>query len=333
MIDIPYTADNNRYNEVMQYKRAGRSGILLPRISLGLWQNFGANTPFSQSREIILHAFDRGIVSLDLANNYGVPYGSAEETLGRLIQRDLHPYRDELFIATKAGYDMWDGPYGNWGSRKYLISSLNQSLKRMKLDYVDVFYSHRYDPQTPLQETLQALVDIVRQGKALYVGISRWPIDALKYAVSYLEAHDTPCLLFQNRLNIFDQSALTEGLLDYTDTNGIGFVAFSTLAEGLLTGKYNDGIPAGSRADKGSHLTKAHITPEVISKIRALNLIADDRGESLARMATAWVLQQKGITSLIAGCSSSAQLDETISALESPGFTPEQLTLINEAIK
>lgn len=317
----------------MQYKRAGRSGILLPRISLGLWQNFGADTPFAKSREIILHAFDKGIVSFDLANNYGVPYGSAEETLGRLMRSDLHPYRDELFIATKAGYDMWDGPYGNWGSRKYLIASLNQSLKRTNLDYVDVFYIHRYDPETPLQETLQVLVDIVRQGKALYVGISRWGLDALSYAVDYLKAHDTPCLLFQNRLNIFDQSAITDGLLEFTESNGIGYMAFSTLAEGLLTGKYINGIPDGSRADKGAHLTKSHITPDIIAKIKKLNLIAAERGESLTRMSTAWVLNQRGVTSIIAGCSSSFQLDESISALDSPAFTNEQLEQINNAIK
>ena len=333
MIQKSYQASENRYNGVMQYKRAGRSGIILPRISLGLWQNFGAETPFAKSREIILHAFDKGIVSFDLANNYGVPYGSAEETLGRLMRSDLHPYRDELFIATKAGYDMWDGPYGNWGSRKYLIASLNQSLRRMNLDYVDVFYIHRYDPETHLQETLQALVDIVRQGKALYVGISRWGKDALSYAVDYLEAHDTPCLLFQNRLNIFDQSVITDGLLDFTESNGLGFMAFSTLAEGLLTGKYIDGIPHGSRADKGSHLTKNHITPEIIAKVKKLGIIAAERGESLVRMSAAWVLSQRGVTSIIAGCSATSQLDELISALDSPAFTKEQLEQINSAIK
>lgn len=328
-----YQANDNRYSGVMQYKRAGRSGILLPRVSLGLWQNFGAESPFANSRDIILHAFDKGIVSFDLANNYGVPYGSAENTFGQIMQSDLRPYRDELFIATKAGYDMWQGPYGNWGSRKYLIASIEQSLKRLRLDYVDVFYIHRFDPETPLQETLQALVDIVRQGKALYVGISRWGIPALSYALEYLNAHDTPCLLFQNRLNIFDQTAVDTGLLRFTEENGIGFMAFSILAEGLLSGKYINGIPEGSRADRGNHLTREQITPSVIAKLKVLDAIAKERGESLTQMSTAWVLNHKGVTSIIAGSRTTRQLDETISALSSPVFTEEQLEQIDKAIQ
>lgn len=325
-----YTPADDRYN-AMQYERAGSSGILLPRISLGLWQNFGASVPFSQSRSIILHAFDRGIVSFDLANNYGQPYGSAEETLGHIMRRDLRPYRDEMFIATKAGYDMWPGPYGNWGSRKYLVSSLDQSLRRMSIDYVDIFYSHRFDPDTPLRETLQTLVDIVRAGKALYVGISRWPAEAMKFAIDYLSDHDTPCLLFQDRLNIFDRATIDSRRLNLARDNGIGFVAFSTLAEGLLTSKYLNGIPDGSRAARHSHLRPSDITPQVLAKISALCDIAARRGESLARMATAWVLNQPGVTSVIAGCSSSRQLDETISAITSPAFTDEELRLIDDA--
>lgn len=328
MIQPPYTPAPDRYQH-MHYQRAGSSGILLPRISLGLWQNFGASVPFDLSRSIILHAFDRGIASFDLANNYGQPYGSAEETFGRIMRHDLKPHRDEMFIATKAGYDMWPGPYGNWGSRKYLISSLDQSLRRMSLDYVDVFYSHRFDPDTPLRETLQALVDIVRAGKALYVGISRWPVEAMQYAVDYLDSHDTPCLLFQDRLNIFDRTAVSDGRLNLVRDNGIGFVAFSTLAEGLLTSRYLNGIPDGSRAARHSHLKPSDITPGVLSKISALNDIALRRGESLACMATAWVLNHPGVTSVIAGCSSSRQLDETLSAITSPAFTDEELNMID----
>ncbi len=333
MADSIYQAKENRYTDVMKYERAGRSGILLPRISLGLWQNFGAETPFAKSREILLHAFDRGIVSFDLANNYGKPYGSAEETFGRVMMRDLRPYRDELFIATKAGYDMWPGPYGNWGSRKYLMASLDQSLKRMHIDYVDIFYSHRYDPESPIEETLQALVDTVRQGKALYVGISRWPLDKMEYATEYLKAHDTPCLLFQNRLNLFDQSVTKNGLLEFVESKGIGFIAFSTLAEGMLTDKYLHGVPVGSRADRGWHLTKEQLTPEVLTKVARLNEIAKERGESLAQMATAWVLNNKGVTSVIAGCSSVNQLDETIDAVNSPVFTSAQLSRIRECVQ
>lgn len=332
MADI-FTANENRYDGSMKYIRAGRSGILLPEISLGLWQNFGATTPFHHSRDIILHAFDNGIVSFDLANNYGVPYGSAEQTFGRVINSDLRLYRDELFIATKAGYDMWMGPYGNWCSRKSLIASLDQSLKRMCLDYVDVFYSHRFDPETPLEETLQALVDIVRQGKALYIGISRWPVEALDFAVKYLRSHDTPCLLYQNRLNILDQAVIEDGMLDFTKREGIGFMAFSTLAEGLLTGKYINGIPDGSRAAKGAHLKKDHITTEITAKIKKLAVIANERNESLTQMSTAWVLNHDSVTSVIAGCSSKQQLDEIIGAMNSPAFSLEQLYQISEAVK
>ena len=332
-MDISYIASDNRYDNSMKYRRAGKSGILLPEISLGLWQNFGQEKPFADSREIILHAFDKGICSFDLANNYGTPYGSAEITFGKILKDDLRQYRDELFISTKAGYDMWQGPYGNWGSRKYLIASLNQSLKRMNLDYVDIFYSHRYDPLTPLDETLQALVDIVRSGKALYVGISRWPLDAFKYAAEFLKDSHTPCLLYQGRLNIFDTDCIKEGILPAVKDSGSGFIAFSTLAEGLLTSKYLKGIPEGSRADRGSHLKREHITPEILRKISGLNDLAEKRGETLAQMATAWVLSHKDVTSVIAGCSSVSQLDDTCKAVEAPSFTDEELEIIAKLSK
>lgn len=333
MIEAVYRAADGRYESGMKYCRAGRSGVVLPRVSLGLWQNFGATVPLSRSREIILHAFDRGVVSMDLANNYGPPYGSAEETFGAVMRRDLRPYRDELFIATKAGYDMWPGPYGNWGSRKYLMASLDQSLRRMGLDYVDVFYSHRYDPETPLEETLQALVDVVRQGKALYAGISRWPLEAMRFANEYLRARDVPCLLYQDRLNILDRGPQESGLVDFVDSVGMGFVVFSSLAQGVLTSKYLKGIPEGSRAARGSHLTADQITQEVVARISALNDIARERGESLAQMATAWVLAHKGVTSVIAGCSSTAQLDDTLAAVDAAAFTAGELKLIDEVVR
>ena len=238
-----YTAAANRYAEPRcSLPEIGKSGVLLPKISLGFWHNFGGVDPYERSRAITHYAFDHGITHFDLANNYGPPYGSAEETMGRLMQDDFRPYRDELFIATKAGYDMWEGPYGNWGSRKYLTASLNQSLKRMNLDYVDLFYSHRYDPNTPLEETLQAMVDIVRQGKALYLGISRWPLEALKFADKYLKEHDCPLLIYQDKLNMLNKEPQEQGTLDYCAENGIGFISFSPLAQGLLTDRYRKGI-------------------------------------------------------------------------------------------
>lgn len=245
-----YQANEERYVNGMVYKRCGQSGILLPKISLGFWHNFGAVDSYDNCRAIARYAFDHGITHFDLANNYGPPYGSAEETLGRLIEEDFRPYRDELFIATKAGYDMWPGPYGNWGSRKYLMASLDQSLHRMKLDYVDLFYSHRYDPVTPLEETLQALVDIVKSGKALYVGISRWPLAALKTAVTYLKQRDVPLLIYQGRLNMLDQAPVEEGITAFCQQEGVGFISFSPLAQGLLTDRYLNGIPEDSRMQR-----------------------------------------------------------------------------------
>ena len=266
MIEPPYSASPTRYDNA-QMERCGRSGILLSKISLGFWHNFGATSPIYKSRAIMHTAFDNGITSFDLANNYGPPYGSAEETFGKIFKSDFKPYRDEMFISTKAGYDMWPGPYGNWGSRKYLMASLDQSLKRMGLDYVDVFYSHRFDPETPMDETLTALVDIVRQGKALYAGISRWPRQAEEYAYAFLENHGCHCLLFQDRLNIFDRESVSSGKLQASIDAGVGFIAFSPLAQGLLTNRYLNGIPQDSRATNSKFLNTDQITPELIARI------------------------------------------------------------------
>lgn len=296
------------------YRRCGHSGVLLPKISLGFWKNFGSTGPYERSRELTHYAFDHGINHFDLANNYGPLYGTAEETMGRLMDDDFRSYRDELFISTKAGYDMWPGPYGNWGSRKYLMASLNQSLRRMHLDYVDLFYSHRYDPETPLEETLQALVDIVRQGKALYVGISRWPLDALKVADRYLREHDTPLLIYQGRINLLDRSPIDEGILSYCHSHGIGFISFSPLAQGLLTDRYLDGIPSDSRMAHSVSLQKDVLTPELLKRLRNFNAEASERGESLAEMALSWVLEQQGVTSVIVGASKVTQFENDLRA-------------------
>ncbi|MBQ6189227.1 MAG: aldo/keto reductase [Bacteroidaceae bacterium] len=298
------------------FRRCGRSGVLLPKVSLGFWHNFGANDPYERSREIVRYAFEHGIVHFDLANNYGPPYGSAEETLGRFMDEDLRPHRDELFIATKAGYDMWPGPYGNWGSRKYLMASLDQSLRRMHLDYVDLFYSHRYDPETPLEETLQALVDVVRQGKALYVGISRWPLPALEFAYDYLRQRDVPLLIYQGRLNLLDRAPQEEGILDFCHQQGVGFISFSPLAQGLLTDRYLNGIPEGSRMTKGRFLKPEMLTPELLERLRELNRQASLRNETLAEMALSWILEQQGVTSVLVGASSTAQLAKNLSVLK-----------------
>ncbi len=321
-----YTASENRYSDSgAMYARCGRSGILLPRISLGFWQNFGYGTSYEKSRAITHCAFDNGITHFDLANNYGPPYGAAEELFGRLMRDDFHPYRDELFISTKAGYDMWQGPYGNWGSRKYLFASLDQSLKRMNLDYADLFYIHRYDPVTPLEETLQALVDIVRMGKALYIGISRWPLDALKIAYSYLKERDVPPLIYQGRLNLLDREPQEEGILDFCHDNGIGFISFSPLAQGLLTDRYLDGIPVDSRMARAGSLTKERLTPETAQYLQHLKSVAESRGETISETALAWVLAQKGVTSVLAGASSVEQLQNNIKCIHSKPFTTEKL--------
>ena len=330
MINPVYTAADDRYNCGMKYRRCGRSGILLPEISLGLWQNFGDTAPLSRSREMILHAFDKGICHFDLANNYGPSYGSAEATFGQIMKTDLKPYRDELFISTKAGYDMWPGPYGNLGSRKYLISSLDQSLRRMGVDYVDIFYSHRFDPDTPLQETMQALVDIVRSGKALYAGISNYPHQAAEYAYSYLAEHDIPCLLHQVKYNMIHRIPETDGLLEQARNAGSGLIAFSPLAQGLLTDRYLNGIPSDSRASRNFSLRKDTLTPELIERLTKLNTLAADRGQSLAQMALAWNLKDENVTSVIIGASSKAQIDDNLQAIRNTCFCADELKLINE---
>ena len=315
-----YLADASRYDNGMKFERCGRSGVLLPKVSLGFWHNFGSVDPYERSREITRYAFDHGVVHFDLANNYGPAYGSAEETMGRLMDDDFRPYRDELFISTKAGYDMWPGPYGNWGSRKYLMASLDQSLQRMHLDYVDLFYSHRYDPETPLEETMQALVDVVRQGKALYVGISRWPLEATRTAYEYLKAHDVPLLIYQGRLNLLDREPQEDGILDFCADHGVGFISFSPLAQGLLTDRYLNGIPEESRMAKGKFLKESMLTPELLARLRQLNEEAAQRGETLAEMALAWILAQRGVTSVLVGASSTRQLERNLKCVNAAPF-------------
>lgn len=312
----PYTAADSRYDQSDSlYRRCGRSGVLLPKVSLGFWHNFGGADSYERARDITHYAFDHGITHFDLANNYGPPYGSAEETMGRLLCDDFSRYRDELFISTKAGYDMWPGPYGNWSSRKYLMASIDQSLRRMGLDYVDLFYSHRYDPQTPLEETLQALADIVRAGKALYVGISRWPLEALKVADKYLRDHDVPLLIYQGRVNMIDHEPIDEGILDYCCEHGIGFISFSPLAQGLLTDRYLNGIPQDSRMAQGGSLTADKLTPELLARLRQLNSEAQAQGHTLAENALSWILHQKGITSVLVGASSVGQLERNMKCI------------------
>ena len=304
-----YQASEDRYNQSGElYVRCGRSGVLLPKLSLGFWHNFGGVDPYERSRAITHYAFDHGIVHFDLANNYGPPYGSAEETMGRLMDDDFRPYRDELFISSKAGYDMWPGPYGNWGSRKYLMASLDQSLRRMHLDYVDLFYSHRFDPYTPIEETLQALVDIVRQGKALYIGISRWPLEELKKAHAYLKERDVPLLIYQDKLNMLDREPMDQGQLAFCQQEGIGFISFSPLAQGLLTDRYLHGIPEGSRMSRNTSLSQQTLTPELVSQLQAWNEEAHQEGRTLAGYALRWILSQKGVTSVLVGASSVEQL-------------------------
>ena len=313
-----YKANENRYENGMQYQRCGRSGVLLPKVSLGMWHNFGSVDPYERSREIVRYAFDHGVTHLDLANNYGPVYGSAEETLGRLMDDDLRPYRDELFISTKAGYDMWPGPYGNWGSRKYLMASLDQSLRRMHLDYVDLFYSHRYDPETPLEETLQALVDVVRSGKALYVGISNWPLEPLRFAVDYLRRHDAPLLIYQGKLNMLHRAPIEEGILQLCHENGVGFIAFSPLAQGLLTGRYLEGIPEGSRMSKNKFLRPEMLTDELLAQLHEWNKEAESKGQSLAEKALRWILDQQAVTSVLVGASSTQQLEQNLRCVSLP---------------
>lgn len=311
-----YVADDERYRRGMAYARCGQSGLMLPKLSLGFWHNFGGVDAYERSRSLTHYAFDHGITHFDLANNYGPPYGSAEETMGRLMQDDFGPYRDELFISTKAGHDMWPGPYGTWGSRKHLMASLDQSLHRMHLDYVDLFYSHRYDPDTPIEETLQAMVDVVRQGKALYLGISKWPLEATRTAIDYLAARDVRLLVYQGRLNMLDRGPAENGILALCRERGVGFIAFSPLAQGLLTDRYLDGIPADSRMARAHFLKPEVLTPELMQQLRQWNAEAASAGTTLAGKALQWVLCQEGVTSVIVGASSVAQLQTNLSALQ-----------------
>lgn len=325
-----YTAEQNRY-QAMDYRRVGRSGLKLPAISLGMWQNFGSVNPYDRSRKILLHAFDRGITHFDLANNYGPVPGSAEETLGRVLRDDLMPYRDELIISTKAGYTMWDGPYGDWGSRKYLLASLDQSLKRMGIPYVDIFYSHRPDPETPLEETMGALATAVKSGRALYAGISNYSAAQTREAAELLRQMGVPCLIHQPCYNMFNrwiEAELQEVLEDY----GMGSIAFSPLAQGMLTSRYLHGIPQDSRAARNAFLKEQDITPERLEKIRALNALAAERGQTLAQMALAWVIREGRVTSALVGASSIEQLDDNLGALKNQTFTAEELTRIDQIL-
>lgn len=331
MIPPIYSPLADRYENGMKYRRCGRSGILLPEISLGLWHNFGDVNTFANSQAMAHYAFDHGITHFDLANNYGPSYGSAEETFGQIMKKSFAPYRNELFISTKAGYDMWPGPYGNWGSRKYLMSSLEQSLKRMNLEYVDLFYTHRYDPNTPLEETLQTLVDIVRQGKALYVGISRYPKDAAKTAYRYLEERDVHSLLYQGKYNILNREPEEEDILRQAQKNGTGFIAFSPLAQGLLTDRYLNGIPDGSRMAQGGSLKESSLTPALLERLKVLNKLAEQRGQTLAEMALAWVLKNELVTSVIIGASSVKQLEDNLKAIGNTHFSEEELKKIDKS--
>ena len=323
---MQYSADPNRYNEMI-YNKCGKWGLKLPAISLGLWHNFGGVDFYEDGRDMCLRAFDLGITHFDLANNYGPPPGSAEENFGKIMQNDLAPYRDELIISTKAGYLMWPGPYGEWGSRKYLLSSLDQSLKRMKLEYVDIFYSHRPDPDTPLEETMMALDHAVRQGKALYAGISNYPADLSLKASKILRELGTPCLIHQPKYSMFERW-VEGGLLDVLDREGIGCIPFSPLAQGLLTDKYLDGIPEGSRASKSWGFLRPEQVAPALNKVKQLNEIAIERGQSLAQMAIVWLLKDPRVTSVLIGASSVKQLENNVAALKKKHFTATELQQI-----
>jgi L-glyceraldehyde 3-phosphate reductase len=325
---VTYLAAADRYDS-MTYRRCGRSGVQLPAVSLGLWHNFGHDRPIDTQRAILRRALDLGITHIDLANNYGPPYGSAETNFGRIFAEDLRPYRDELFLSTKAGYDMWPGPYGEWGSRKYLLSSLDQSLARMGVDYVDVFYSHRFDPNTPLEETMGALDHAVRSGKALYAGISSYSPDRTGDAARILHAMGTPLLIHQPSYSMLNRW-IEDGLLDTLEQIGAGCIAFSPLAQGMLTSKYLNGIPDGSRATENSSLSTSLLSDENLDRIRALNDIADGRGQSLAQMALAWCLRDPRVTSVLIGASSVAQLEDSVGALDRLDFSADELAAIDK---
>lgn len=327
-----YQAEEKRYDN-MQYKRCGRSGILLPLVSLGLWQNFGLEKTLEEQKKIIFKAFDLGITHFDLANNYGHPArGLAEENFGKILHEDMSQYREQMLISTKAGFDFWPGPYGDWGSRKYLFSSLDASLKRMQLDYVDIFYHHRPDPETPLEETMGALSDMVRQGKALYVGISNYGAEEAAEAIAILRKNGTPCLIHQPRYNMFERW-VEDGLLNVLEESGTGCIAYSPLAQGALTNKYLTGIPEGSRASRaGTTVGGRYLSDEKLEKIRGLNEIAAERGQSLAQMALAWVLRRPEVTSVLIGASSTGQLEDNVAALDNRTFTDEELARIERIL-
>jgi L-glyceraldehyde 3-phosphate reductase len=324
---VTYLAAADRY-EQMPYRRTGRSGLLLPAISLGLWHNFGDDQPIDTQRAVLRRAFDRGVTHFDLANNYGPPYGSAETNFGRILREDLAPYRDELIISTKAGYDMWPGPYGEWGSRKYLLASLDQSLRRMGLDYVDIFYSHRLDPDTPLEETLGAVDTAVRQGKALYAGISSYSGARTGEAVQILRELGTPLLIHQPSYSLLNRW-IEEDLLDVLGQEGVGCIVFSPLAQGMLTSRYLDGIPADSRVATGGALSEDMLTEESLAHVRALNGMAQERGQTLAQMAIAWTLRDPRVTSSLIGASSVAQLEDSLGALDNLDFSDDELAAID----
>jgi L-glyceraldehyde 3-phosphate reductase len=324
--DLAYLPDPERYGRI-PYRRVGRSGIQLPAVSLGLWQNFGDDRPLKGSRAILRRAFDLGITHFDLANNYGPPYGSAEKNFGRIFAEDFRPYRDELIISSKAGYDQWPGPYGDLGSRKYLLASLDQSLERMGLDYVDIFYSHRLDPDTPLEETMGALDTAVRQGKALYVGISSYSAGRTEEAVEILRSLGTPLLIHQPSYSLLNRW-IEGGLLEVLEREGVGTIVFSPLGQGLLTDRYLDGVPEDSRVRRGEAFDEGLLSEEALSRVRALNEIAKGRGQSLAQMAIAWVLREPRVTSALIGASSVAQLEQNVAALENLDFSPEELAEI-----
>lgn len=328
---VDYKADSGRYDGRMPYRKCGNSGIRLPELSLGFWWNFGGINPLEESREKILYAFDHGITCFDLANNYGPPFGTAEQTFGRVYKDNLRPYRNEMIVTTKAGYNMWEGPYGCGSSRKMLMASIDDSLRRMNLDYVDIFYSHRYDPETPIDETMQALVDIVRQGKALYVGLSRYPVDKLLYAMKYLQESNVPCLIYQGKYNMLDRG-VEQNILRTLSASGIGFTAFCPIAQGILTDKYLNGIPADSRVGKGHYLTEKDISADVLRKVAALNAVALRRGQTLAQMATAWLLAREEVTSVIIGPRTTAQLIDSLGAVTNTSFDNEELKEIDKIL-
>lgn len=327
----PYTPYPNRY-DIMNYRRCGQSGVLLPEISLGFWHNFGENHDEARGLEIVHYAFDHGICHFDLANNYGPPNGAAEERFGRYIKQSMHTHRDEMFIATKAGHLMWAGPYGDWGSRKSLIASLDQSLRRMNLDYVDIYYTHRYDPNTPLEETMQALVDIVRSGKALYVGLSKYPEEVANKAYAYLKERDVHCILYQGRYNMLTRQPEAD-VIPQAHANGTGFIAFSPLAQGLLTDRYLNGIPENSRMTKNAFLRPEVLTDKLKKQIAELNEIALRRGQTLAEMSLAWILRDERVTSVIVGASSTEQLKKNLRACNNKDFSAEELFQIDNILQ